>query len=88
MRVLRVRVGAPLDSTFATPKADWKMELYSCGVMSKRAVAAISGDEAKARVLGNGFERLKADWKMERDDLRTFRLEPSGMALRSSRSTT
>ena len=72
-RSVRVRVGAsPIASALDTPKADWERELQSCGVMSNRFVAAISGDEAKVRALLKGLETLKADWGMNEADLRTF----------------
>ena len=74
VRVVRVRVGAPpIASALATPKAGWIMELHSSGVISDRVKATVSAfTEDQARALWKGIEKLKADWKMEKADLRTF----------------
>merc|ERR1719191_323727 len=40
--------------------------------MSGGVAAAISGEEAKATAFWAGIATLKADWKMEKADLRTF----------------
>ena len=40
--------------------------------MSNSVAAAISGEEAKATAFWEGLATLKADWKMEKADLRTF----------------
>ena len=69
-----MRVGAPpIASAIPTPKDNLKIKLNSCGVISDSVKATVSAfTEDQARALWKGIEKLKADWKMEKADLRTF----------------